>query len=183
MQLFIFSPSPFPALLSLLPADPGGSHSSSPKETSPTWGEVSKVSGLIFISLYTLPSSPAANGKREESTKEKKTLRRNLVICRFFPGLVCTLVSERGLWQGAGWDRGQGSDRQMSRVASFREGQLGVIAGRSWHPVRVDKPGEPSNEPPAMWHSPQAGFTRHLRFPLRSCDTIHGDLPDCCRAA
>lgn len=38
--------------------------------------------------------------------------------------------------------RGQGSDRQTLRVASFWEGQLGVIGGGSWHPVPVDKPGE-----------------------------------------
>lgn len=66
-----FFPFSLPCLLSLLPADSGGSLCSSPWKPPQLEGRVSEVCGLIFISLDTLSSSPAANGSRKESIKEK----------------------------------------------------------------------------------------------------------------
>lgn len=59
-----FFPFSLPCLLSLLPADSGGS----PWKPPQPGGRVSEVCGLIFITLCTLSSSPAANGSRKKSS-------------------------------------------------------------------------------------------------------------------
>lgn len=167
-----FFPFSLPCLLSLLPADSGGSLCSSPWKPPQLEGRVSEVCGLIFISLDTLSSSPAANGSRKESIKEKIGGTWWFVV--FFLGYL--VVSE------SCWDRAQGSTRQVARVASNQERQQGFIASRAWHPIRADKLGEPSNEPPVMWHSLQQDLQDIWGLLSRSCCSIHGALPASCQA-
>lgn len=138
MQLFIFSPSPSPALLSLLPADPGGSRGSRPREAMPAWGEAPKAPGLLLISLYALPSTPAANAGRKTVLRTEKTLWRNL--CRFFLGWFVQwfLNAARGKgWAGTGdggqadvlggilWGEAAGCHRWRVLASSPGSGQTG----------------------------------------------------------
>lgn len=68
-----FFPFSLPCLLSLLPADSGGSPCSSPWKPPQLEGRVSEVCGLTFISLFTLSSSP------EEMGTERKVLREKML--------------------------------------------------------------------------------------------------------
>lgn len=146
-----FFPFSLPCLLSLLPADSGGSLCSSPWKPPQLEGRVSEVCGLIFISLDTLSSSPAANGNRKETIKEKIGVTWWFV---FFLGYL--VVSE------SFWDRAQGSTRQVARVASYQERQQSVILAS----YLSRQTGRAFERAPCDVALPAAGFTRHLGFAL-----------------
>lgn len=168
-----FPPSPSPALLALLPADPSSSRS--PRETSLTWGEVSKASGLY----QPLSQIQQQMGREREVLRKKSLFSCNLVICCFFSGLVCTPDSEGCWWPGVGWDGDRAATGRRFGWHPFGRGSwVSSVAG----PGILSRWTNPESFEPAPCDValPAAGCTRHLRFPLWSCNARYRDLPGCC---
>lgn len=179
MQLFIFSPSPSPALLSLLPADPSGGRGSKPRGSLANLGRSSKRFLDLFLSAFTpFPQVQQQMGRERKASRKKKTLWCHPVICCFFPGFVCTAVPERCLGQaGMGTGQADGSGGILSGEAA---------GGHRWR-VLASRPsgrtGRACGRAPRAAALPAAGFTRPGGFPPRSCCSAVGDRPARCLAA